>query len=674
MLLAIWWLWPLPSVAGSHLGYAGGALVGADVHLIVWALAWCSHILPTAPWHLFHANTFFPATDSLAYSEHFLGLVPLFAPTWWATGNPTLAVNLLVLATYPLSGLGMYLLARRFTGAPAAALAGFFYAFCPARYAALGSLHLLGVQYFPLTLLLTERWLEKARVRDATLLGTALVLQALSSFYVAYALVLLYGPYLLLALWWWRARIDRRRLTGLAIVFAIVAGVMIPLSLPYLRLKQLGVIPSFGTGDPRPPWFLPEVSTRLTLNYFRGSSVGPVGFVLVLLALASWRGARWPRLLALVPVVVGTLAALGPEVQVGARTLWTPYRLLVDWIPGFGTIRVPLRLLSVAHVGIALLAGLGFERLLGRTRLFGWPAAATASALALWTFVPLPPFELHEQTTPETLPASYRWLAAGGEGRALLELPAAGIAGAAQRMYLSTFHWLPLIDGYSGYYPDTPGYVYGLARRLPAEDALQALVDAVDVGWVLVHRDALPPESAARWSERLPSGLETTAAWDGDLLLRVTRPAMHDQRARLLSSTETLDGTPLAPLGAQCPGRLEIARLPPAPWQEGKLVPLVVSIRNDGQAPWPAHGLLPRHLVQVRACIAPPDHLPCVAAMAGLPADVPAGASVTVTVPVRPAPGRGVQSLEVSLVQIGDGSLERCGVQPLRLPVAVGLP
>ena len=46
--------------------------------------------------------------------------MPCGSPTFWATGNPILAANLLILTTYPLCALATYAFVRRFTGAPAA--------------------------------------------------------------------------------------------------------------------------------------------------------------------------------------------------------------------------------------------------------------------------------------------------------------------------------------------------------------------------------------------------------------------------------------------------------------------------------------------------------------------------------------------------------------------------
>lgn len=153
---------------------------------------------------------------------------------------------MLIFLTYPLAATAAYLLARRFVGDAPAALAGFLFAFTRFRVQKLYHFHQLGVFYLPLVLLLTERWLERARARDAVLLAAALAFQSLSSFCLAYALALLYGPHFLLALWRWRTALDARRVVGLAAVCVLGAVPFLLASLPYVELRELGVIPSYG--------------------------------------------------------------------------------------------------------------------------------------------------------------------------------------------------------------------------------------------------------------------------------------------------------------------------------------------------------------------------------------------------------------------------------------------
>src|SRR5262245_33367229 len=110
-LATVLWLWPMPRHAQAFSFYDRGGfpiVATADYYLIAWILSWGSHALAHAPLHLFDANTFYPAALSLAYSEHLIGYLPLFAPVWWLTGNGVLALNVTAFLTYPLSAWFTY--------------------------------------------------------------------------------------------------------------------------------------------------------------------------------------------------------------------------------------------------------------------------------------------------------------------------------------------------------------------------------------------------------------------------------------------------------------------------------------------------------------------------------------------------------------------------------------
>src|SRR5262249_41381074 len=186
------------------------------------------------------------------------------------------------------------------------------------------------------------------------------------------------------------------------------------------------------------------------------------------------------------------------------------------------TVRLPTRFVLVAQLGLALLAGLGLGRLLaGRRGWLAWPIALAAVGLGVWSFSPLPKIPLHAEITGDEVPAAYRWLGVHGEGRPLLDFRVPDFLEAAPRMYSSPFHGLPIVDGYSGYGLRTPAHLDWLARGLPDEGTLQNLIDTVDIGWILVHRDALTPAATARWGGPLPPALHPPGQRGNHLLLPV---------------------------------------------------------------------------------------------------------------------------------------------------------
>jgi hypothetical protein len=676
--IALWFLWPLPLHWSTQASYPDGAMpeVGADLRLITWALAWDTHALATDPLHLFDANIFHPAPSALAFSEHFLGYLPLFAPTYLATANPLLASNVLLFLTYPLCALAMFALARRYVSPPAAFLAGAAYAFCGLRYDALYHLHQLGVFWMPLAILLTERWLERARTRDALLLSAILALQLLSSYYLAYALLVLYASYLAVAAWHWRATLDRRRVVGLVAAAVVAATPFLLASLPYLDLQRLGVIPAGDDASTGSGFTLAPRVTRLQIRrYLTGEAVGPLGWLLAVLALLPpWRGRAHALRIGLVLLVVGVLFASGPKLAIGDAMLWSPYAALQRWLPGFSAVRLPARFLVVAQLGAALLAALGVERVLRwLPRPLAWPAGAVAAGALVLAAGPWPPHPLHDEWPPADRELRY-WLRDHGDGGALVELPMGDVATSSRRMIAGTTHWLPSIDGYSAYPPPTRNLLRRIAMALPDPSALQRLVDLAGVRFIAVHVDEMDPAGRRAW-QSAPPGLVEVGRWGEDRLYRVALEPQEDLRARLRSRTETLDGARLAPLGDACPGRLGAVviandkRLRPATRYE-----VAALVENLGQDIWPGFSMYPRHLVALRATTRRDDgdrDEPVAVATFPLWHDVAPGPGLHLGIDVTTPKTPGDYVLELSLVQEGE-PLDRCGTASIRLPLRVG--
>jgi hypothetical protein len=115
----------------------------------------------------------------------------------------------------------------------------------------------------------------------------------------------------------------------------------------------------------------------------------------------------------------------------------------------------------------------------------------------------------------ENVPPVYRWLASDGEGAPLLELPIGPDLGAFRRnamaaraMYFSTYHWLPTLNGHTGYPPASYALIEGQAAKLPDPSALQVLVDCTGLRWILVH--GLSPKQTRTWEAANGASLKET--------------------------------------------------------------------------------------------------------------------------------------------------------------------
>lgn len=211
-----------------------------DALLNLWILTWATHALTTDPASVFHANIFYPERYTLAYSEHQLGVVPLFGPLWALLGNPAAAFEVYYLLTFVLTGLATFGLARLWTPSlPAALFAGLAFAFAPSRLAHHYGTQLMAIWWLPLTLLLVERFLRRPYLLRALLAGLAFALQWLSSIYLGWFLTVALAIYLVAALLGEPGLLRCRRLWANGLLAGLVAGVIVgPTLLPYQLVSQ----------------------------------------------------------------------------------------------------------------------------------------------------------------------------------------------------------------------------------------------------------------------------------------------------------------------------------------------------------------------------------------------------------------------------------------------------
>jgi hypothetical protein len=189
------------------------------------------------------------------------------------------------------------------------------------------------------------------------------------------------------------------------------------------------------------------------------------------------------------------LALLGFWLSIGPPWgLWPA----VYWWPGFSFIRVPSRFTVMGMLGLAVLSGIGFERLASVVRIPARRALAIAAAVVLLAEFSLVPLN----TTPVRveIPAIDRWLDGRPKPFAIAEvpLPSFGAGGAWERrqteyMLHSTAHWQKTVHGYSGLRPPRHEELYWQLRLFPDLQSLTSLVN-FGVQYIVVHTDLYAPE------------------------------------------------------------------------------------------------------------------------------------------------------------------------------------
>lgn len=501
--------WPQVPAIGTGVGWHYDALFS------VWRIAWIAHAILHQPLHLFDANIFWPEHGTLAYSDALLLPGLLAAPALWLGVPEVVVYNLLVLLSFVACGVGMYALVRRLTGsALAGAFAGVVFAFQPNRIGHYPQLELLWGWPFPLALLALDRLFDRRRVRDGVLLGSVLVLQAWSSIYYFVFLVTIVA---IVAAGMLAGR-SRRDVSGavrpLATAAIIVALLVAPYALEYASASQsVGLRRAQDVAEWSPT--AASYATATPTNWLYGGRVGDgglekvlfPGLIAVSLALA---GLVAPfdrrRLCYLAATAVAVEISLGVH---GATGGWVfqhvlPYRAL----------RVPARMFVAVSTFVAVFGGYGIARLVRGAA--PW-RVALGVALVAASAVESAAMPLPLMTVDTHLPGVYAWLAAQPTSPVMdWPLPTPdklGITRTPWYMYYSTYHWQPLVAGYSGFYPVS--YVRFLedVASFPAPDALDRL-HRDGVKFVILH--SWPDERAyADMRDRLRSSAAFEFVRDG---------------------------------------------------------------------------------------------------------------------------------------------------------------
>ena len=385
-------------------------------------------------------------------------------------------------------------------------------------------------------------------------------LQVLCSVYLGWYITIAVGLYIL----YWVLFFDRSFLRhGMIPHFAsfILSSfiVLLPFYLPYYRIKQQWGVPTviehciFWSADPlinylSPPHMFNDVylsfirNLSRTIAYPRNEMLLFPGFVVSLLVgiallpiLGSirHRKALQPKSVFVVILASSLLLSLGPSLVIlGVNTgIPLPYQIFYYLVPGFQAMRVPARFAIMAVLAASVLAGLGSQKLYhgltGRSRMTQESAVVREGLLALfWLglfiaelgFKPLPLVKL---ATADQVPEVYRWLQRKELNGPIIELPF-NQSQALKYMYHSTYHWLPLVNGASGYAPASYAQLQAELTDLPSPQAI-GLLRSLGVKGVVLHTDQLDESEVTRWEhEKLADlGIEEIAQFGPDVVYQL---------------------------------------------------------------------------------------------------------------------------------------------------------
>lgn len=547
--LALLLTWPLAMCADRCLsGNLGDPLLNA------WIVGWGAERLAGGFAGVWDAPIFYPHEDTLAYSEHLLGIAVLVAPIYWLSGNAILAYNAAFIAAYALAAFGMYLLAKQLTTRVDVSFVTAL-AFACSPYLTTSQttrLQMLYCGWMAIGLAGLHGYFQTGARARLIMFAAAYVMLGLCNMYlfaffaIPVALVMAYGAL--------TARRPLRTAVELALAVMVVAAAIAPIAGLYRdvqrdmtlersteeNIRYSAAIRSYASvwhESPLARWLPSETVADRAL--FPGLTITGLALLPLWRVLASRRrrapaaavndqanhaaftvaaaaaaGPRswWPAYAA--AMFVAFALSLGPVPHAGTAPIADagPYAWLMQMVPGLDGFRAPARFGVIVLLGLGALAAMGLSASLrGRSRGVRALMVAGACVAAVAEGMTAP---ARLVAFPGTLPPAeqnaFAWLAAEPPGAVLVlpivpddfvHAPLAGVTQTLVYQHATLLHDRPIVNGSSGFKPPLVELLESQASpfRDPAHlaDGLR-MVRALGVRYVVVHEEDFRRETQLR--------------------------------------------------------------------------------------------------------------------------------------------------------------------------------
>ncbi|MHB8900191.1 MAG: hypothetical protein ACYC6Y_15690 [Thermoguttaceae bacterium] len=493
--------------------------------LNAWTIWWNADRLAHGLAGYWNAPIFHPEKGTFAFSEP-QPATWVVAPIVWATGTPIPAYHAYLLGTLILNALFavrlLLALPVRWTAATAGGVAVLLLPLIHQNREAAQLMSVWGVLWTLEALIKHHR---RPSPRRGLVLGIAFSTVFLSCIH--------HGVFLaaLLALTGWitiPARRWRPWLAGTGWAVASAAILLLPLAVPMRRIltehhfaRQASRVQSLSATASDWLQTEPQGLTDFPLAGRRSARPLLPGWIRAGLALVgaalSMRPARRRRavLFLLAWGCAALVASLGMNLSLAG---WQPWLTLRDWLPGFSLVRSAYRFAYFAQLAIVLLAAVGLDRMRSfrparkRPPTAHWLARVLFVAASALVAFEVPPAPVPVVAVPDVSqePQWSAWLRQHTPaGRAIVCLPfatdytAQGCEPTGRWMLYATRHRVPMVNGYSGYFPKSWYRMVEAFEDLPfSESTLDLLADA-GVEFVLVDTTKLPAvKSPGEASER----------------------------------------------------------------------------------------------------------------------------------------------------------------------------
>ncbi len=522
--LATWSIWPAPRFLCT--GLPTGPSSPATVPMLnAWTIWWNADRLLHGLAGFWDAPIFHPETGTFAFSEPQPATWAV-SPIVWATGTPIPAYQAYLIGTLVLNAVFAVRLLRtlrvRWGVATAAGVAVLLLPLVHQNREAAQLMSLWGILWTLDALIKHHR---SPTWRRGVVLGIAFSSVFMSCIHHGMFLAIL-----LVLTGWLTIPLQRLKpwLAGVVLAGITAAMVLLPLVLPMREIlaehefaREASKVQSLSAMPSDWGQTVPEALTDFGAFGRRSARPLSPGWIRTGLAIAGMvlAARRFRRRRDVVFIAaLGWAAFLGSFGMNLSLAGWHPWCSLAEWVPGFSQVRSAYRFAYFVQMVVVLLAAVGLDRLArwpagaGRATARRWLGRGVFAVACLLVAFEVPPVPVRLVQAPDVSKET-PWVVWLREqtvpGQAIVCLPfaegysAGGSEPTGRWMLYGTRHRLPMVNGYSGFFPKSWYRMVEAFEKQPfSGSTLDMLADA-GVEFVVVDTTKLPADkSPGEASER----------------------------------------------------------------------------------------------------------------------------------------------------------------------------
>jgi hypothetical protein len=515
ILLSTFITYPLIFNLGSLVTGKGDELVLAWIH------NWVIHSLLNGNFlNIFNANTYYPATQSLAFSDAFftsslLALIPVKL-----INQPIVAVNFTLITSIALLGFSVYILVWYLIKETLASLlSGMLVIFSPAVLDKTVHLQILSIFYVSFALLFFIHFLKTKKSFYLFFSLLFFLLQTYNSFLPGY--FILFSMIVISFFSWIDNRKKIKELINKKNIFMIIlfSLMILPIALPYFNISdeynyKRDIRDSIHFAlQPEDFLFTNSFSKMngllisLPINKVSQNNEfkpGYLGFIFSILGIVSLiyviKNIKKQDIYVksfLTIAIIGLVLSFGPLLHLGRHTIHAPfpvplpYGLLYYLLPGFAGFRNSARWEMLFILALSVLVGYMLHKLI---KAKGTKRVVIYFFLIFGVIIEYNyPMKFYSITSKDNFPQEYFWLTQTPENSKIIEFPIFNwndqpyVNNEIMRQYFGTTHFRKTVNGYSGFSPPPwQRLVNNYLSNFPSNETIDG-INKLGINYIIVH-------------------------------------------------------------------------------------------------------------------------------------------------------------------------------------------